>query len=78
MTYIIILTSELDLVDFTELVETNKNTVRKSNDGNKVVLGWDEIEYPDTPSFINELTYYEGPFYNLEIFEVVNGPGWVK
>lgn len=78
MTYIIILTSELDLVDFSELVENNKNTVRKSNDGTKAVLSWDDEEYPEVPYFINQLAYYEGPYINMEIFEVVNGPGWVK
>ena len=78
MTYIIILTSELDLVDFSELVENNKNTVRKSNDGTKAVLSWDDEEYPEVPSFINQLAYYEGPYINVEIFEVVNGTGWVK
>lgn len=78
MTYIIILTSELDLVDFSELVEDNKNTVRKSNDGTKSVLSWDDEEYPETPPFFYELSYYEGPYINLEIFNVVNGPEWVK
>lgn len=78
MTYIIILTSELNIVDFSQLVENNKDTVRKSNDGTKAVLGWDEEEYPETPSFISQLTYYEGPYYNFEIFGIVNGPGWIK
>lgn len=78
MTYYIILNSELNLVDFTELVENNQSTVRKSNDGNKVVLGWDDEIYPDEPEFIGQLSYYEGPFRDGTIYGIVNGPEWVK
>jgi hypothetical protein len=46
-TYAIININDLDNVDFIQVIETNEDTIRKSLDGLKFVLKWNE-----TPSFI--------------------------
>lgn len=75
MTYFVILTSELYLVDFTELNETNASTARKSLNGQKTLLSWDEEEYPQEPSFVSQVSYKE-VYHNEEIYPVIYSPEW--
>jgi hypothetical protein len=48
-TYAIININDLDKVDFSQVIQTSADTVRKSLDESKFVLKWDE-----TPSFITD------------------------
>jgi len=60
--YAIISINDLDNVDFSQVIETNEDTIRLSLDGLKFVLKWN-----DTPEFITDgsvvplqiLTHYE-------------------
>jgi hypothetical protein len=49
--------SELDNIDFNEVLETSKDTVRKSIDGTKTFVKWEG----NIPSSVQSLTTKEGP-----------------
>ena len=73
--YVILNTSELPLVDFTQVLETSADTVRRSVDGTKTFV---KFEGNDTPSFINQLTSIQGPYNHNEILTILVGPEWIK
>ena len=65
--------SELELIDFSQVLETSIDTVRKSIDGTKTFVKWDG----DTiPSSVDLLTAKEGPYTYTEIIDILNGPEW--
>lgn len=65
--------SEIDNVDFTQVLETSKDTVRKSIDGTKTFVKWDgEI----TPTTINNLTTKDGPYNYDEILTILSSEEW--
>ena len=72
--YLIIQTSELDKVDFSQVLETSASTVRKSLDETKTFIKWDG----DTPSFVSNLTSTEGPYTNNEIRTILDTDAWVS
>jgi len=43
ITYITIKTEHLDGIDFSQIIETNKDSVRKSNDGSEFVAKWEGV-----------------------------------
>jgi hypothetical protein len=45
-TYSTILTSDLDKVDFSQVMETSISTVRRSLDGTQCVLKWLTVDWP--------------------------------
>jgi hypothetical protein len=73
--YVILNTSELPLVDFTQVLETSADTVRRSADGTKTFV---KFEGNETPSFINHLTSIQGPYNHNEILTILTGPEWIK
>ena len=72
--YLIIQTSELDKVDFSQVLETSASTVRKSVDTTKTFIKWDG----DTPSFVSNLTSTEGPYTHSQILTILNTDAWVS
>ena len=65
--------SELDTIDFTQVLETSIDTVRKSIDGTKTFVKWDgEI----IPSSVEALTTKEGPYTYEEITTILATPEW--
>lgn len=70
--YLIIPVTELDKVDFNQLVITSKDTLRYSIDGLKTFIEWDDIE----PSFLYDLSGKEGPFNVDEIGIALSNPEW--
>jgi hypothetical protein len=64
--------SELDTIDFTQVCETSKDTVRKSVDGSKTFVKWDG----DIPSSVAALTTSEGPYTYEEILAIMDTPEW--
>ena len=65
--------SELELIDFSQVLETSIDTVRKSMDGTKTFVKWDgEI----IPSSVELLSTKEGPYTYTEIIDILNGPEW--
>lgn len=70
--YVIFNVSELDLVDFNQILEDSPDTLRRSRDGAKSVIKWDGI----SPSFINNMTSIEGPYNETEILAIMATPLW--
>ena len=71
--YVIFNSSELNLIDFNQVLETSLDTIRKSIDETKVIVKWDG----DTqPSCISSLTTIEGTYTHSEILAIVGTPEW--
>jgi hypothetical protein len=64
--------SELNQINFTEVLETSSETVRRSVDGTKTFVKWEG----DQPLFISTLTTKEGPYTYSEILSILATPEW--
>ena len=67
--------SELPNIDFSQVLETSIDTVRKSVDGTKTFVKWDGITIP---SSIESLTTKEGPYTYNEMLEILATPEWTS
>lgn len=65
--------SELPLIDFSQVLETSIDTVRKSVDGTKTFVKWDGNTIP---SSVYSLTTKEGPFTYNEIINILYTLEW--
>ena len=65
--------SELSLIDFTQVLETSIDTVRKSVDETKTFVKWDGDV---VPSSVDSLTTKEGPYTYEEILSILSTPEW--
>lgn len=65
--------SELPLIDFTQVLETSIDTVRKSVDETKTFVKWDGNIIP---SSVDSLTTKEGPYTYEEIITILSTPEW--
>ena len=65
--------SELPNVDFTQVLETSIDTVRKSVDETKTFVKWDGEAIP---SSIDALTTKEGPYTYEQILNILATPEW--
>ena len=65
--------SELDQIDFTQVLENSLNTLRKSVDGTKTFVKWESNEIPLS---VNSLTTKEGPYTHQEIITLLMTPEW--
>lgn len=66
--------SELSSIDFSKVLETSEETVRKSVDGTKTFVKWDG----SMPDCVNNLTTKEGPYTYTEILEILSGSEWTN
>ena len=66
--------SELNTIDFTQVLETSLDTVRKSVDETKTFVKWDG----DIPSSVSSLTTKEGPYNYEEILTILSTPEWTQ
>ena len=66
--------SELQDINFTEVLETSINTVRKSINGEKTFVKWDGA----IPECITNLVTKEGPYTYDEIILILNTPEWTE
>ena len=66
--------SELDNIDFTQVSETSKDTVRKSVDETKTFVKWDD----NIPECVINLNTKEGPYTYDEILDILSTEEWVK
>ena len=71
--FMIFSVSELDQIDFTQVLETSKDTVRKSVDQTKTFVKWNGIEIPEC---VNNLVSKQGPYTYEEILEILSTPEW--
>jgi hypothetical protein len=63
---------ELPNIDFTQVLETSEETVRKSVDETKTFVKWDG----DIPECVSTLTTKEGPYTYDEILTILSTPEW--
>ena len=66
--------SELNQIDFNQVLETDPNTVRKSVDGTKTFVKWDGT----MPLCVANLTTKEGPYTYDEIIVILATPEWTN
>ena len=64
--------SELNQIDFTQVLETSLETVRKSVDETKTFVKWDGT----IPTCVSDLTTKEGPYTYDEILTILSTPEW--
>lgn len=64
--------SELPNIDFTKVLETSEETVRKSVDETKTFVKWDGV----IPECVMNLTTKEGPYTYDEILAILSTPEW--
>ena len=70
--FMIFSVSELGQIDFTQVLETDADTVRKSVDGTKTFVKWDGA----MPDCVYNLTTKEGPYTYDEILQILATPEW--
>ena len=68
MIYVIIEASEVDSVDFSQVVENNANSIRYKADESQAIVKFEG----DTPSFLEGKTQYS----HSEILAIVNTAEW--
>ena len=64
---------EINLIDFTQVMETSTETVRKSVDETKTFVKW---EGETIPPCLSSLTTSEGPYTYDEILTILSGAEW--
>ena len=64
--------SELNSIDFSTVLETSPETVRKSVDETKTFVKWEG----EMPACVENLTTKEGPYSYEEILEILAGSEW--
>lgn len=67
--------SELDTINFSEVLETSKDTVRKSIDETQTFVKWEGNNIPES---VNNLTTKEGPYTYSEIIDILATSGWTQ
>lgn len=70
--YVIFDASELQLIDFNEVMETSIETVRLSTDGLKTFVKYEG----DMPPSVQSLTTKTGPYTHDEILEILGTEEW--
>jgi len=70
--YIILDCSEIDKVNFDEILITSIDTLRLNNDATKTIIKW----IGEEPTFVSELLSKSVIYTNEEILEILNQPEW--
>lgn len=70
--YCVFATSELDLIDFDQVLETSADTVRRSVDGSLTFVKWNGSQ----PNCVNNLTTVQGIHTHSEMLEILSEPEW--
>lgn len=71
--YMIFNVSEIDTIDFNQVLETSIDTVRRSVDETLTFVKWDS---ETTPSSVSDLTTTQGPYTHTEILSVLSTETW--
>ena len=67
--------SELGSVNFSEVLETSINTVRKSVDQTQTFVKWDD---ETIPSSVDSLATKEGPHIYADMLAILATSGWTS
>lgn len=71
--FMIFSVSELPQIDFTQVLESSADTVRKSVDETKTFVKWDG---ESVPSSVDSLTTKEGPYTYEEMLGILSTEVW--
>ena len=71
--FMIFNTEELSQIDFTQVLETSIETVRKSVDETQTFVKWDGEEIPQC---VESLSTKEGAYTYEEILTILSTPEW--
>lgn len=71
--YVVMFYSEIDQIDFTQVMETSAETVRRSVDGNLTFVKYEG----EMPSSVSSLTNKSQEFVHEEFLTLLGGPDWV-
>ena len=72
--YVIIAASELNKVDFTQVMETSAETLRYSLDGQYTFVKFEG----ETPSFFGLINDKSPQYSHTPILEILAGPDWTS
>jgi len=73
--FMIFSVTELDKIDFTQVLETSIDTVRKSIDGTKTFVKWEGGIIPDC---LANVSTKEGPYSIEEIRNILSTSEWTE
>lgn len=71
--FMIINSSEIVLLDFSQILETSPDTLRLSVNGEKTFVKWEGSEIPAS---VDNLTTKEGPYTYQEIISILETIEW--
>lgn len=71
--YIIFNISEINSVDFSQVMEDSQETIRKSIDEQKTFVKWEGAKMP---SSLNGLQTKEGPYSHGEMVKIMTSREW--
>ena len=72
--YLVINTSEIDKIDFSQIIQSDESQLIQSLNGEKTFIKW-ELENPD-PTFLVDFIFKEGPYNNEEIIQIISSSEW--
>ena len=72
--YVIIPYSEVNTIDFNQVLETDVNTVRKSLDGTKTFVKYED----DMPSSVTAVEGKSQEYSHSEILEILVTDDWIR
>jgi hypothetical protein len=64
--------TEIEKIDFSQVLETSAETLRVSTDGTKSFIKWDG----EPPEFVETLETLEGLYTYSEMLEILSGEEW--
>lgn len=70
--FAIFLLTEIEKIDFSQVLETSENTIRKNVAETKSFVKWDG----EPPAFVSTLETLEGPYTYEEMLEILSGEEW--
>ncbi len=70
--YMIFSVTEIDKIDFSQVLETSPDTLRKNIDQTKTFVKWNG----NIPSSVEALETKEGPYSHQEMLDILSGPDW--
>lgn len=71
--FMIFNTSELNIIDFNEVLETSSETVRRSIDGSLAFIKWDSDQIPIS---VQNLVTKQGPYSYEEMTLILESSDW--
>ena len=72
--YMIFNVSEIDTIDFSQVLQSSAETLRYSVDGTKTFVKWEG----STPTSVEALTTKEGPYNHIEMMTLMRSVEWYK